>query len=253
MTGAYTRHNHKKLALKSVISVPKAVTVYFYDFSPDYVSAPDIHDFWEMHYCDGGEYEYLVSGETHKLHKGDVILIRPMAHHVVKCDGVHPASVFIISFDCKSAALKQFANRTVTVSDYAKPYLKMLIDECSRTFESSTYPLTARQSAGFGGEQMVRNCLESFIIALIRSEYESGGDNRGNAGDDVAASGLAGEIEAYLRDNLCRHVTLDELSERFHFGKSHICEEFRQTFGDTVISYHTGLKIEEAKKLLRRN
>ena len=43
------------------------------------------------------------------------------------------------------------------------------------------------------------------------------------------------------------------MSEHFHFGKSHLCDVFKKTLNDTIINYHTKLKIEKAKSLLKSN
>lgn len=251
MPGVNERHNYIMTRIKDLISIRSIATVYFYDFSPDYTSSSDIHDFWEMHYCDSGEYDYLVSGRIHHLKAGDVIFIRPMAHHVVRCDGVHQASVFIITFRCSSPSMKRFSNRVVSVNESSLGHLKNLMKECSDSFVVTKYPLKKREDAGIGAEQLVGCYLEAFIISLLRSELAENADSSKKKALTVSDVSLAEKIEAYLRLNIGRRVSLDELSEVFHFGKSHICEAFRLTYSQTVNRYHTELKVDEAKRMLR--
>jgi AraC-like DNA-binding protein len=62
---------------------------------------------------------------------------------------------------------------------------------------------------------------------------------------------LSTSICDYLKEHLRDRVTLDMLSERFHFGKVYLCDVFKKNIGTSIMNYHLDLKISEAKRLLR--
>lgn len=57
-------------------------------------------------------------------------------------------------------------------------------------------------------------------------------------------------VEAYLRREYCRSISLELLCEEFHFSKNHIINLFRRTFGTTPIPYLNQLRLQEAKHRL---
>jgi len=58
------------------------------------------------------------------------------------------------------------------------------------------------------------------------------------------------DIEAYLRQNYKREVTLQEIAERFYLSREYISRKFRQEFGKTITDYVTQVRIDKAKELL---
>ncbi len=57
-------------------------------------------------------------------------------------------------------------------------------------------------------------------------------------------------IKAYLDDNYCSHITLDDLSNRFYISKYCMIRDFKKRFGKTVLNYVLDKRIEKAKTLL---
>lgn len=58
-------------------------------------------------------------------------------------------------------------------------------------------------------------------------------------------------VRSYLKDNLHKNVTIEELSKRAGINTSKLKKEFKNTFGDTIFAYHTRLKMEYAQQTLR--
>ena len=61
---------------------------------------------------------------------------------------------------------------------------------------------------------------------------------------------LADNIAAYLDAAYQRFVTLDELSQEFHFSKNHIVNVFKAARGVTPIVYVNQLRLQKAKQLM---
>ena len=60
-------------------------------------------------------------------------------------------------------------------------------------------------------------------------------------------------MSAYLYDNIYGNLTLSDICKKFFMGKSQVCKIFSEQIGKSPIEYYTDLKIQEAKKLLRKD
>jgi len=237
--------------LKNIVNINKVVTILYIEFSPTYRTSGESHDFWEMVYIDDGELD-LHAGETrYHMKQGDVIFHSPNEFHNIECDGHHSSSVFIITFECRSPIMKYFYNRKISVPQELQGNISEIVHEATNSFEIGKYPLTPRKDSPVGSRQMLRSNLELFIIKLLRVAESAESKGTVFLSNEVYGDKLVGDIIEYLQKNINRTVTLDELSESFFFGKSHICRIFKEATGSTIVRYHNGMKISAAKKLLR--
>ena len=240
-----------KVPLKNIVTIQKIVTLIYSDFSPSYQTLGESHDFWEMVYVDRGEL-YLQGGDQERLVKqGQILFHQPNEFHRVCCDGTHAASVFIVSFDCRSPAMRFFHEKLVDVPRELLPLLQILTEECTQSFHLCTHPLQQAENAPIGGQQLIRNYLECFLIRIMRHySDESNTQERFFPSQEHLESSLAEDIEQYLRAHLQERITLDRLCDEFHFGTSTLCNVFKKKTGKSILHYFLELKIEEAKRLL---
>ena len=54
----------------------------------------------------------------------------------------------------------------------------------------------------------------------------------------------------YALDHISRPVTTEELAQALGTNRTYLCRMFREETGETVQDYVTGLKMDEAKRLL---
>ncbi len=240
-----------QIPLKNLIHVSKITSIFYLGFSPEYRSGLDVHDFWELIYVDKGVTRIMAGEREFPLKSGEVILHAPNLSHRISCDEIHSANVFIISFNCKSAAMKQFGTSPITVPSAVRPLITSLIDEGTRNFDCSALPLKPLSDAPVGGQQMIRILLESLLIQLMRvsAAPAAAADARPEA---ETSGGLASGIIAYLNDHLYDQVTIEQLCDAFHYGKSRLCAVFLRDTGKTIITFYTEKKIEAAKELMRQ-
>lgn len=242
----------EKASVKNVINVSEIITINCYELAPTYFNQGETHDFWEIVYLDRGELDLRAGDKRLKLKQGEIIFHKPNEFHSIECDGKHSASVFIVTFVCHSTAMKYFGERLIKVPLDMIPLVRRLIDESTNTFYVSRYPLTLLPNAAVGGEQLIRIYLEEFLIRLLRV-----GEQRSSGGSfalrDHSENALVGEIENYLVERVFERVTLEDISGRLHFGKSHLCDVFKKGTGNTIMQYHMKLKIGEAKRMLKEN
>lgn len=239
-----------KIPLKNIINVSKIITVYCYDFAPNYFFHDESHDFWELLYVDRGEIDVRSDGNLIHLCAGNLFFHYPNTVHGVQCDGTHSATVFIITFECRSAAMDFFRKSKQTLPKELLPLMQALINECVSNFHHTKFPLKPLPVAPLGGLQLVRIYLEMLLLYLMRMEEKKSSTTKFISRDTVGNT-LMQDVCTYLSEHLYERVSLDRISHHFHLGKSRLCELFKEYTGDTIIHYYLKLRINEAKKLLR--
>lgn len=239
----YKRNAEKLLDIKKVLAVN------CFDLSPEFETVENIHNSWEFVYVDSGKILCNTPKGNIELSRGQMIFHRPGEVHGTVCNGKSSAAIFTVIFDCPSPAMDYFDERVITVSDDLMTLLRLLISESGKTYSVSMYPLTLRADAPIGAEQVILNYLEAFLLLLMREDNASENSPLYAAIPDKNM--LSSSICEYLKENLREKVTLDMLSERFHFGKVYLCDVFKKNVGTSIMNYHLDLKISEAKRMLR--
>ena len=234
--------------MADILHISKIAGFGYYDLSPKTSILDGIHQEWELMYIDSGSVNYVTDESAGVLKQGEILFHHPNEVHNTICNGKSGASMVTIIFECKSRAMKYFTHKALKVPKSLSPILQQLIDESIKTYIPAPDPLEIREGAPEGGEQLVRNLLECFLILLQREREIGSSINHEEDGEDNRP---AAEIRRYLKDHLYERVTLEALSKKFHFGKSHMCVLFKRATGKTIIDYHLDLKVEEAKRLLR--
>ena len=237
---------------KIQIRVNSIHSVNLYDLSPEFHTGPHKHPSWEFIYIDSGEICTSISGEKIILKQGDIIFHNPETLHETKCNGKRSASMFSIIFNSDSPSMEFFSGKCTRVHEKLMPALKKLINECNKTYKVSEQPLALRGNAPLGDEQLSIIYLEEFLILFLRAaESDPEVDGEIEKGEERGENSLVDDICQYLSENLYNKVTLKDVTEKFHFGKSYISEQFKKYTGDSVMSFYLELKLLEAKRLLR--
>lgn len=235
----------------NVIVVDSIISVNCFELAPNFIIENDVHDYWEFLYVDGGEVCYTEGNISGKLRQGDVVFHSPGKIHSTFCNGKQSASFFNVIFDCSSDILMKFDKKALRVPRDLTFLLKKLIAECNRSYYTSSYPLKMKEDAPLGGSQLAKLYIEEFLILMLRT-YEKKESVEAEQGVGSSQnSDLTEQICSYLAENIYNRVTLKELTDHFHFGKSYLCEQFKKIMGISVMNYHLELKITAAKQILR--
>lgn len=59
------------------------------------------------------------------------------------------------------------------------------------------------------------------------------------------------EVRNYLDENYKKKIVLDDLAQKFNINKYYLTRIFKEQFGTSIINYILGIRITEAKNLLR--
>lgn len=239
--------------LSDSITIDNIYTIHYFKYMKDFRFIGESHDFWELVYIDSGEAEIVAGDRRFMLSQGSAVFHRPNEYHNIATNN-HFANSVIISFGCDQPIMDFFVDRTVTLSEYEKSLLRMIVSEGSLNFtEKLNDPylqkMSKKDNAPFGGEQIIKNALELLLISIIRgatSETESisGGVERHNNNRIVT------RIIDLMREKLYEQLTLDDIAAHLSFSKSYIKRVFSDEMSTSVMQYYSQLKFEEAKRLL---
>ncbi|WP_404319335.1 AraC family transcriptional regulator [Malaciobacter canalis] len=92
---------------------------------------------------------------------------------------------------------------------------------------------------------------EQYLINFILNLYKKHSDFKEEYTKDKLK--ISNEIVDYLHKKVDSDITLEELSKKFNLSKFYLLKLFKKELGTTIYTYFINLKIEYAKKLLKKN
>lgn len=246
-------YKHK---ISNLLNVQKIVTVHYQELEKNYVSKDEKHDFWEINYADKKDARIVIENGEFLLKQGEILFIKPNQPHRLECVG-EEANIFIVSFECRSESMRFFNDKKYCVPDEYRYLLQSIMAEARETFvipdfDPDMNKLVLQDSPNLGGEQVLKNQLELLLIYLLREANNQSAKQEFFISKINSSTDLQDEIVCYLASKLYDTLSLDELCEKLHYGKTHLCSFFKQKTGSTIYRTYLKLKIDEAKKLIRR-
>lgn len=240
---------------KIQMNVSRIANIHYFEFTNEYHTSLDAHNFCELIYVDTGTLSVNAENFNGDLSVNQLIIHRPdEVHSLSTSDAVAP-NVIIIGFECESEALIPFSKYPVTLSPEHTKALARVMAEGMSIYEppydipNTTY-MKKRRDFPFGADQMIKIGLESFLITLVRDFCEN--ENAKEITHDTTLGNIQA-IHQYVTENYNTKITLDNLCFLFGTNKTTLCKSFRQEYGTTILNYINSLKIREAKSLLRKN
>ncbi len=246
-------YKHK---ISNLLNIQKIVTIHYQEPEKDYVSVEETHDFWEINYADKNDFYVCFDTEKQLLKQGEMIFIKPNRPHYVECCGKE-ANIFIISFDCRSEGMAFFNDKKFRVPDNYRYLLRNIMAEAAETFvlpdfDPDLTKLELRENPNLGGEQVLKNSLELLLIYMLRHASKRESPQELFISKISSSDALQDEIICFLSSKLYEKLTLEEICEKLHYGKTYLCTFFKEKTGTTIYKTYLKLKIDEAKKLIRR-
>lgn len=236
---------------ETAVSVKKIANIHYFEFTDQYKTHSDSHDFCELIYIDKGALLIESEGFSGTLTDGHVLIHRAGEMHSLSCSGGLAPGVIIIGFSCDHAQLASFSETPTALSPKEKRLLSEILKDGMSVYmppyDMPNTDMKKREFYPFGADQLLKNHLEELLICLIRRKKEEGSFL------DVSDSGntVVSHITQYINEHFTERITLDSLCFLFATNKTTLCREFKQEHGKTVLAYINALKIKEAKRLLR--
>ncbi|MBQ8287833.1 MAG: helix-turn-helix transcriptional regulator [Clostridia bacterium] len=198
-----------------------------------YISVPDgwLHkerflDLSELICVTEGSLHLAVGGEEISLSAGDAYLFRKYTTLSGSRASEGACSFYTVSFYC-------------TLEKYDVLYGKVL-----HISSRSSYAETLFNNLSFFGskERGEGHLLDASFALLLEVLY----DSRNREPERVQMHGILG----YISEHISSPLTIEEISEQFHYSSDYISKIFRQQFGVTIKQYIIEKKLSVAKRLL---
>ncbi len=244
-------------SVKKEIEITAFKSVYYFEHGTEFYHEPEQHNFWEIVYVDKGEIIAITDGIGRTLTEGEAIFHEPNDVHTHISNHKDANNMFVVSFITESPAMDFFRKKVFTLDEGSKKLLSMFLTEAKNALGEVQGDYKSRHRLDFSGEifgstQLMASHLEEFLIKLIRS----GSDSAGRISPSVEARRMGQNstvklIEEYLLRGIYDDISLDRLCVHFFMGKSKLSQMFKENTGKSPMQYLSGLRTEEAKKLLR--
>ena len=252
------KDNFIRYGFDKVINVEKLITVFYMEFSKNFAYDGESHDFWEMVYIDRGEVICTAGKRRFALKGGELTFHKPNEFHALRAGENTAPNVSIITFECRSRAMRYFEGKIFRLSQEEKALISMLFREGLSAYSlvDKRNPLLQQmekiENAPFGSSQMTKNLLEIFLISLHRTTDVLAQKSRYHYkvnGVDIPFP--VKEIIDLLEKNLYGTLTVKEIAQRLGKSESTVKNLFALYREGGVMRYYNYLKIEEAKRLIR--
>ena len=246
-------YKHK---LKNLLIVSKIVTIHYFEFDKNFVSHEESHDFWELVYADKGDIICSRDGIEEVLKEGEVLFHKPGVSHALKADGKRAPNVFIISFECKSEAIRFFEESHLILDSGLLHLIFAIIEEGKRTFDSpysdpQIKKMKLLEKTALGGQQLIKNYLELLLINLMRNEIESCRSSAVFLSSEKFNERISDKVIEFMKAHVSEKLSVSDICATIHYNKSYIFRQFKKTTGYSLMAYFVKLKIQSAKEMLR--
>lgn len=237
--------------IRNVIDIRELIALEYLDFEGKYRDYAEAHDFWELCYAEKGQITVHLGDTGIALAQGQVILLPPNKKHAFTSENGNDNRVFVACFDSFSQALPPVSASVITLPDALLGCMQTIVYEASATFcTDENGLLDVVEAPLFGGQQAILLQLEYLLICLARQISAEK-----NAGivflrEENFHADLVNVIHRFLRKNIDKKLTLEDVCQQFNYSKAFLCRIFKEQTGQTLIGYLTQLRIEEAQRLL---
>lgn len=236
---------------EKALEVTKIANIHYFEFTNQYYTFKDKHEFRELLYVDSGFVKVDSENYTGVVNESQLIIHRADEIHSLTCPDDEASNVIIIGFECMCGELDVFSNNPVTLNDVEKRLLTEIILEGRSVFlppydVPNQKDMKKRNDYPFGADQMIKIKMENLLIELVRGIGSTEEQNTGEISNEKVQ-----EIVRYISDNYKEKIRLSELCFLFGTNKTTLCNRFRAYTGETIVEYISKLRIKKAKKLMR--
>ena len=211
---------------------------------------------WELVFLRGGEAEIIADNCSHLLQAGQLVIHRPREAYSLIARGPDGAHMSFVAFVCNSPAMRKLRGRSFTLTPAQQRLAARLAAECSLAFGplqglDDQAPLMPRRDAPRGSQQLVGLYLTQLLLELLQRPYLAPSQNLPVAMDESF-------LPLYCRTRELMCATLDgslrftQVCRAVGLSATVFKERFQRHTGLTVMDFYRRLRIEEARKRLRK-
>ena len=233
-------------------------SIYYFEFGKDFSHTPEKYDFWEIMYVDSGKINAIADGVGHIVTQGQLVFNRPGEVHAHVSNKVDPNNMLVITFTCKSPAMEFFSKKIFTLGKTEKTLMSLFIKAAREALGKIPDEYKNRDPLDFskapiGSMQLLECYLTELLIVLLQGSEHTENTVRDEGSRELGQDKVFELMVSYLEDNIYGELNLSDICSKFYMGKSQVCKIFSDHTGGGPIEYYSDLKINEAKRLLRRD
>lgn len=234
------------------LMVSRIANVHYFEFTKEYHTFNDSHNFCELLYVDNGSINVEAENYSGVLSNNQLIIHLPNEKHSLKCtDDVCP-NVIIIGFECECEELRNFSTKPFKLLQSHKKMLSEIMKEGMNVYAPpydipNTLEMKKRESYPYASDQMLKINLEAFLITLVRDFH----NRTSSAESNLLPDSKITDIYNYINEHYTEKITLDDICFLFGTNKTSLCNKFKSDYGTTVLNYINKLKINDAKMYIR--
>lgn len=251
--------NYYIKSLETVFNITHIINISYYKFPKNFKFSGESHDFWEFVYVDHGELIITAGIKQYILKQGEMAFHRPNEFHNIEANGNQPSNVVVISFVCNSPAMEFFENKILFLEQYEKNCLKSIIRESKHSYEAlekspPIINMRKREDAEFATDQIIKTNLEQILIYIHRRGTGIQIKNRTiRSNQEHNFDFLVLQAVDIMEKNLSQKITLDYIANQLFISSSYLKKVFKEQTGESIMSYLSKLRIDEAKRLIQES
>lgn len=229
---------YKPIKVYSLLSIRNLYTVFLDRYEKGFVFLGEAHGFWELTVVLEGNAVLVSENNVYHCAAGDVLIHAPNTFHSMRVDDGNYCKAFTISFDGSGLSSRLVAgqyrlkkNERLCVDGILNEFKKLFGDKTDFTHLICDLPPDNI------GVQILKNQLELLLLSLI---------SRGERGlpSADARSRTYTKIVEYLRDNVQKNLSVDDISRAVFESPTKIKDIFRLYTGGGVMKYFNHLRCE---------
>lgn len=242
---------YMKNAFPNILSLNSVVAFYHTNLAG--INHPgESHNFWELAYVDRGIFNVNVDGIPYTINEGQIIMYAPLSYH----SSIQPndATLNIVSFETSSDIISYYANKVITLSGKQRQMLSQIMsvgERCFKTIspDSGFKGMIQRKDASAFDLQKIKSLLELLLVDICEKNESTSSKPNGFNYENYA-SDTFNILTQYLKYNISKTLTLDEICNDCTISLSRLKKVCREQCGMSPMSYFISLKIDASKTMI---
>ena len=267
--------SYRGISLSSELVIDQLFSLHYFEYMNSFYFPGESHPFWEFVCVDKGDVTIGAGERSFSLTRGQIAFHQPNEFHWVRAGGKTAPCLIVVSFSSPSPFMEFFRGKILHITDPDRRLLAQIVQEArgfliGRLDDPYQTSLSVRPDAPAGAAQVIRTCLEQFLIGLFRryasDSCRTGWIKKGKRFPEKGAETtfpvpektmkenedetIFEKISQYLSGNLAAHLTIDRICSDNLIGRSRLQKLFHEKCGQGVIEYYSRMKVEAAKQMI---
>ncbi len=233
---------YKPIKVYSLVSIRNLYTVFLDKYEKGFVFSGESHAFWELTVVLDGSAVLVSENNIYHCKAGDMLIHAPNTFHSMRVDEGYSCKAFTVSFD-GSGLSSRLAAGQYKLEENEWHSIDSILKELSNLFgikEKTNFTrLFSNLPPDNIGVQIIKNQLELLCLSII-----SRGERARGLPSDDSKSRIYTKIVAFLRDNVQKNLSVDDISRAVFESPTKIKDIFRMYTGGGVIQFFNHLRCE---------